>query len=111
MIVGRNDTWLTVKEFAAMIDHEPHTVQNWASQGRIQFADLCGVKLVALSTIESMISGHVPAAPGSGNAALRVIGRRDRRGRRTEPERHRPRRNAASVSSNDRAPEVGSPRP
>lgn len=89
MITGRTDTWYTVEEFASMVGREPKTVMNWAGEGKIQFADICGVKLVALSMIENLITGHGPAATPSAEAALRMIGRRGRDGRRTQPERHR----------------------
>lgn len=89
MIQGRSDTWFTIEEFAAMIGREPKTLLNWTSEGKIMFADLCGVRLVALSMIESMIAGHVRPSDDAGELALRMIGRLDRHGRRVEPERHR----------------------
>lgn len=114
MIQGRTETWFTVDEFAAMVGRSPKTVMNWASEGRLSFADLCGVKLVSMAMIENLITGHCPAAIPSAEAALRIIGRRDRAGRRTEPERHKRKRPITGDSANDllhsSPPPVGSTR-
>jgi hypothetical protein len=72
-----------------MIGRSPKTVANWAAAGKFEFVHLFGAPLVSLSMVESLIAGRVPAASPAADAALRMIGRRDRAGRRTEPERRR----------------------
>jgi hypothetical protein len=91
-----------------MIGREEKTVRNWAAEGRIQFAYLCSVPLVALSMVETLISGAAPTTPGAADAAVRIIGRRDRGGRRTDPERRMTRESAASSLLPSSEPQVGS---
>lgn len=88
MITGRRDTYYTVAEFAAMIGREEKTVRNWAAEGRLQFVHLCGVPLVPLSMIENLLAGAAPATATDGMAAMRMMNRADRRGRRAIPEKH-----------------------
>ena len=109
MISGRTDTWFTVEEFAAMVGRSEKTIMNWASEGRLQFAELCGVKLVALSMIENLITSYGPVATPSAEAALRIIGRRDRAGRRTAPERHPRQRPTSGQSESDLLPSSSPP--
>ena len=88
MIVGKHDTYFTLSEFAEMIGRSEKTVQNWVSDGRLQFAYFCNVPLISMAMVESLIAGN-PAEPRPGaEAAMRAIGRRDRVGQRTTPERH-----------------------
>lgn len=75
MIVGRNDTWLTISEFAEMIGRSEKTIRNWASQGRIQFVHLCGAPLVSLRIIETLIATHADAYPENAELALRLMGK------------------------------------
>jgi hypothetical protein len=114
VITGKHDTYLTPAELATMVGRSEKTVRNWACDGRLQFVYLCGVPLISMKTIESMITGTAPASPASADGALRIIGRRDRMGRRTQPERHRrspgkPESAAALLHSSP--PPVGSSRP
>ncbi len=88
MIVGKLDTYYTVAEFAAMVGRSEKTIRNWASEGRVQFAQLCGVDLVSLTMVESLITGRLPHDAGDGVLALKLTNRIDRQGRRTKPERH-----------------------
>lgn len=98
MIVGRRDTWFTVPEFAGMIGRSEKTVRNWACDGRLQFVYLCGVPFVVLSMIENLFTGEPATAMQHAEAALRATGRRDRDGRRTEPERRRRQRRMTGES-------------
>ena len=91
MISGRNDTYFTVSEFAGMVGRSEKTVMNWRTEGRIQFVSLCGVPLIALSMVENLITGAAPAGADAGGAALRMINRTSRDGRRAAPERRAPR--------------------
>lgn len=88
MITGRKDTYFTVDEFAAMIGREAKTVRNWAADGRLQFVHFCGVPLVPLSMIENLIGNVVPPTAADGRAAMRMMNRADRKGRRAIPEKH-----------------------
>ena len=72
MIKGRNDTFLTVEEFAEMIGREPKTVKNWASRGKIRLVSLCGVPLISLNMIENLIEGR-PTSSGSDELAKRLL--------------------------------------
>ncbi len=74
MIVGKDDTYFTVEEFAEMIGRSPNTVRNWASSGKIRFVHLCGVPLIALTTIENLILDTVPAGASDGRLARRAMG-------------------------------------
>jgi hypothetical protein len=99
VIPGRNDTFFTVEEFAGMIKRSEKTVQNWASDGRLHFVYLCGVPLISMAMVESLIAGKAPDAGPAAEAALRAIGRRDRDGLRTEPDRHRRQRRMTGESA------------
>lgn len=87
MIAGRHDTYFTIEEFAAMIGREAKTVRNWAAEGRLRFAHLCGVPLVSLQAVESLIAGTAPAHAADATTALRLMNRADRAGRRAIPGR------------------------
>ena len=89
MIAGRTDSWFTVDELSKILGRSVKTLENWRSEGRIQFVSLCGVPLVALSHIENLITGVVLRGTDEGSAALRMMNRTDRNGRRAAPERHR----------------------
>jgi hypothetical protein len=87
VIQGRTDAWFTVEEFGAMVGRSPKTVLNWAAEGKIQLADLCGVKLVSMAMIENLITGHVPDGARNGDLALELMGRMTPEGTRVQPER------------------------
>ena len=87
MIQGRHDTYYTVQEFAEMVGRSPKTVRNWASSGRIVFVHLCGTPLVSLSTIENLITGHVPLGAEDGKLALQMMKRSTSQGHRQQPEK------------------------
>ena len=76
MIVGKLDSYLTVAEFAAMVGREPKTVENWAAQGKLRFVHLCGVPLVSLRQVESLIEGRVPGTRDNAAVARAILGRR-----------------------------------
>jgi hypothetical protein len=89
VIQGKHDTYLTPRELGGMIDRSEKTIHNWVAGGRLQFVYLCGRPLVSMAMLEALIAGTAGTSPPAAEAALRVIGRRDRAGRRTEPEQHR----------------------
>jgi hypothetical protein len=116
VIQGKRDAYFRVDEFAVMIGRAEKTVRNWAADGRLAFVYLFGVPLVSLALVESLIDGRAETSTVAGDAALRVIGRRDRAGRRTEPERHRRQRrmtgeSAAGSLLHSSKPPVGSSQP
>jgi hypothetical protein len=88
MITGRADVYFTVAEFAAMIGREEKTVRNWAAEGRLQFVQLCGVPLVSLHAVENLITGVATPTATDGMAAMRMMNRADRGGRRATTEKH-----------------------
>jgi hypothetical protein len=98
MIVGRKDTWFTVPEFAAMIDRSEKTVHNWASEGTIQFAHLCGVPLVSMAMIETLITGHVPDGARDGDLALELMNRMAPDRTRVPPEKRNRRKPVACIN-------------
>lgn len=99
MIVGRNDTWFTIEEFARMIEREPKTVQNWISEGRFRPCRLYGVPLISLRTIENMIEGYAPEGADEGRLAAKLSNRVDGDGKPAVPERHRRRGRSAQETS------------
>jgi hypothetical protein len=105
VITGR-DTWYTVEELAAMIGRSPKTVLNWAVEGRIQFSDFCGVKLISARMIESMITG-APIGTADNTLALELMGRMAPDGSRVEPEKRKRRKAVASIG--DRPLSVSAP--
>jgi hypothetical protein len=76
VIQGRNDTYLTVEEFAAMIGRSPRTVQNWASKGQLKFRYIFGVPLISLRAIENIIEQEAPPNARDGRLAVRLMGSR-----------------------------------
>lgn len=98
MITGRTDTWLTIDEFAAMVGRSSKTVMNWAAEGKIQFAYLCGVPLVSMRVIETLITGHMPEGAGSERLALELMGRMTADGSPVAPERRRRRKGVADIA-------------
>ena len=75
MIQGRHDTYLTIDEFAQMINRSSKTIRNWHSEGKIQFVYLCGVPLISLLMIENLLEGRMPVGCKKGELAARLIGR------------------------------------
>lgn len=74
MIEGKIDTYFTVEEFAAMVGRSEKTIRNWAAEGRLVFADLCGVPMIRLSAIENLITGDAPKEARTGRLANRLMG-------------------------------------
>lgn len=73
MIVGRHDTFLTIAELAAMIGREPKTVRNWIAEGKLKAVHLVGVPMLAMSHLESLLTGYVPDDAKNGQKALRMM--------------------------------------
>jgi hypothetical protein len=103
VITGKRDTYLTVAEFAAMIGRDEKTVRNWSAEGRLRFVHLCGVPLISLRMLERLIEGVAPERADDGLAALKLMNRADRDGRRAARETRRKRsENPASVPPDGR---------
>ena len=87
MITGRHDVYLTVSEFADMIGRSEKTIRNWVSEGRLTAIHLCGVPLIAMSHIETLIAGVPPATAAGGKRALELSHHMTLDGKRAVPER------------------------
>lgn len=74
MIQGRQDTFFTITEFAAMIERSPRTVQNWISQRRLKPRYLFGIPFISLQSIENIIAEEAPPDARTGKLARRMMG-------------------------------------
>lgn len=73
MIAGKNDSYFTVEEFAAMINRSPRTIQNWISLHRLKPRYLFGIPMIPLSSIENIIAEDAPPHAKEGRLALRLM--------------------------------------
>lgn len=55
MIRGREDTYFTISELAAMADVSPKTVMNWLAEGVIKAVTLGRRRFIPLSSIEASL--------------------------------------------------------
>ena len=75
MIQGRQDTYFTIDELAQMIGRSPKTVKNWITEGKLHALHLVGVPMIAMSHLESLLTGFVPPEAKDGLTALAMLNR------------------------------------
>ena len=88
MIEGRDDRYVTIAEFAAMIGRSPKTIANWGAAGKLPFVRLCGVPLISVRAVEDLIESsgsHVRI--DDAEVALSMMNRGGRKGRGAPPSR------------------------
>lgn len=93
MIVGKEDTYFTVQEFADLADVSPKTVMNWLAGGIIQGSKLGRQRFVTLSSIEEALSNSTITSSSLPAKIVKqvVFVRDDIRKQRSEHEQRRDR--------------------